>query len=107
MPVHRLPGVLGAIVIGAIFSAGLAPAIHAQPNETIAHAAISGQVQPLRLAQVGQTVKQGDILLFVRTSTGGTIPAARAPVDGRVIRMLVNVGDTINIGDPVAVIGPQ
>ncbi len=45
--------------------------------------------------------------MFVRTPTGGAIPAARAPVDGRVVRMLVNPGDSVNIGDPVAVIEPK
>ncbi len=105
MSVHRMLAA-GMIVAAAILT--LAPMTQAQPStEKIAYAAISGQVQPLQFAQVGQTVKQGDILLFVRTSTGGAIPAARAPVDGRVARVLVNVGDSINIGDPVAVIEPS
>ncbi len=105
MWVHRMLATTGVIVAAAVLTAVLAPATQAQTSgEKIAYAALSGQVQPLQFAQVGQTVKQGDILLFVRTSTGGAVPAARAPVDGRVTRVLVNVGDVVNIGDPVAVI---
>ncbi len=104
MASHRL--IIGVILAGAVLGAVQGPAAHAQ-STVIAYAAISGQVQPVSLASVGQPVKQGDILLFVRTTTGGAIPAARAPVDGRVVHVMVNPGDHVNIGDPVAVIEPK
>lgn len=83
-----------------------AAGVHAAPapTEIQVHAAISGEVMPLQLATVGQTVKQGDPLLFVRSSTGGAVPAARAPVDGQVTQVLVRPGDRVNIGDVVVVI---
>ncbi len=105
MPAHRW--IIGLTVAAAVLAVVGVPALHAQVTEKIAYAALSGQVQPLQFAQPGQVVKQGDILMFVRTPTGGAIPAARAPVDGRVVRMLVNPGDSVNIGDPVAVIEPK
>lgn len=107
MSMHRWLAIAAIVLAGAAFAGHPAPVHAQQGNEKIAYAAISGQVQPLQFAQVGQTVRQGDILLFVRTSTGGAIPAARAPVDGTVVRVLVNIGDSVNIGDAVAVIAPK
>jgi biotin carboxyl carrier protein len=69
---------------------------------------ISGEVLPLQLARVGQVVKQGDALVFLRgTSSGASVPAAVASVDGRVVQVMVRPGDRVNIGDVVAVIQPQ
>jgi biotin carboxyl carrier protein len=95
--------VLTCVVLGA---AAYTPDAQAQ-NTVVAYAAISGQVLPLQLATVGQTVKQGDPLLFVRTSTaGGAVIAARSPANGKVVQVLVNAGDHVNTGDPVVVIQP-
>lgn len=93
--------VLAAVVLATI-GTQTAPAQTAIP----VHAAISGEVLPLQLATVGQTVKQGDPLLFVRSTTGGAVPAARAPADGRVTQVMVRPGDHVNIGDVVAAIQP-
>lgn len=69
---------------------------------------ISGEILPLQLATVGQVVKQGDTLVFVRgTTSGAAVPAAVASVDGRVVQVRVRPGDRVNIGDVVAVIQPQ
>ncbi len=92
-------GVALVIVVAAI---GCVP-VYAQ-STVVVRAAISGQVLPLQLVAVGQAVHQGDPLLFVRTSTGGAVPAARATIDGRVVQVLVGPGDHVNIGDPVAAI---
>ena len=73
----------------------------------VVRSGISGQVLPLQFAAVGQPVKLGDTLVFVRTSTGSAIPAARATANGKIIQVLVKVGDFVNIGDPVAVIEAQ
>ncbi len=97
---------IGFALLAAVLAAVPGSVAAAQSPVTVT-AAISGQVQPLQLAASGQVVKQGDIILFVRTSTGSAIPAARAPVDGRIVQVLVNAGDRVNIGDPVAVIEPN
>jgi biotin carboxyl carrier protein len=77
------------------------------PANVVVRSGISGQVLPLQLATVGQMVKLGDTLIFVRTPTGSAIPAARATANGKVVQVLVRVGDFVNIGDPVAVIEAQ
>ena len=92
------------VVIG--LACGLPAALQAQTDRVV-RSAISGQVLPLRLATSGQAVKQGDPLVFVRTTTGSAVPAAVAPVDGRVTQVLVSAGDFVNIGDPVATITPK
>ncbi len=92
-----------AIAVAAVVCVSVA---HAQTT-VVVRAAISGQVLPLQLVAVGQAVHQGDPLLFVRTSTGGAVPAARATIDGQVVQVMVGPGDHVNIGDPVAAIQPQ
>jgi len=96
---------LVALVVIAL-AVGLPAALHAQ-TERVVRSAISGQVLALRLATNGQAVKQGDPLVFVRTTTGSAVPAAVAPVDGQVTQVLVSAGDFVNIGDPVAAITPR
>lgn len=108
---RRLAGVAG-IVFVALALAGPAPfGLTAAPAQTAANvvvrSGISGQVLPLQLVAIGQAVKLGDTLVFVRTSTGGAIPAARATANGKIIQVMVRVGDFVNIGDPVAVIEAQ
>jgi biotin carboxyl carrier protein len=108
---RRIAGVAG-IVLVALVLAGLSPlggptaSAQTAPN-VVVRSGISGQVLPLQLAVVGQAVKLGDTLVFVRTSTGSAIPAARATANGKVIQVMVRVGDFVNIGDPVAVIEAQ
>jgi biotin carboxyl carrier protein len=80
----------------------------AQPANVLIRVVISGEVLPLQLAKVGQSVKQGDPLVFLRgTTSGASVPAAVASVDGRVVQVMVRPGDRVNIGDVVAVIQPQ
>lgn len=92
-----------AIAVAAVVCVSV---VQAQTT-VVVRAAISGQVLPLQLVAVGQAVHQGDPLLFVRTSTGGAVPAARATIDGQVVQVMVGAGDHVNIGDPVAAIQPQ
>jgi biotin carboxyl carrier protein len=103
---------LAAFAVAAVLAAALlpfAPPVAAQtsPSNIVIRSGISGQVLPLQLAVVGQTVKLGDTLVFVRTSTGSAIPAARATASGKIVQVMVRVGDFVNIGDPVAVIEAQ
>lgn len=80
----------------------------AEPASVLVRVVISGEVLPLQLAKVGQSVKQGDPLVFLRgTTSGASVPAAVASVDGRVVQVMVRPGDRVNIGDVVAVIQPQ
>jgi biotin carboxyl carrier protein len=108
---RRIAGVVG-IALVAVVLAGLPPlgrttaSAQTAPN-VVVRSGISGSVLPLQLAVVGQAVKLGDTLVFVRTSTGSAIPAARATANGKVIQVMVRVGDFVNIGDPVAVIEAQ
>lgn len=94
-----------ALVAAAVFAAAAGWAQTA--GNVVVRSGISGQVLPLQFVAVGQAVKIGDPLVFVRTSTGSAIPAARATADGKVIQVMVRVGDFVNIGDPVAVIEAQ
>ncbi|HLW47118.1 MAG TPA: biotin attachment protein [bacterium] len=93
------------LVVAAVFATTAASAQTAA--NIVVRSGISGQVLPLQLVVVGQSVKLGDTLVFVRTSTGSAIPAARATADGKVTQVMVRVGDFVNIGDPVAVIEAQ
>lgn len=100
---RRLAVVIAIALVALWGTVGLA---QTAPN-VVVRSGISGQVLPLQLASVGQAVKLGDTLVFVRTSTGSAIPAARATANGKVIQVMVRVGDFVNIGDPVAVIEAQ
>lgn len=100
--------VLGvALVVAGIAALAAGPGTAGQAS-VLVRVVISGEVLPLQLAAVGQTVKQGDPLVFLRGSTSGAaVPAAVASVDGRVVEVRVRPGDRVNIGDVVAVIQPQ
>jgi len=98
---------LGPIVLAAVLLVSALPLTGSAQTAVVVRSAISGQVLPLRLATNGQTVKQGDPLVFVRTTTGSAVPAAVAPVGGQVSQVMVGVGDFVNIGDPVVAITPH
>lgn len=59
---------------------------------------LSGQVLPDNLVSVGTTVREGDVLVRVKTLTGAA-PAVRANTDGIVREVLVSPGKNINTGD--------
>lgn len=84
------------------------PPATAEQANVLVRVVISGEVLPLQLATVDQVVKQGDPMVFLRgTTSGASVPAAVAPVDGRVLQVMVRPGDRVNIGDVVAVIQPK
>ena|SRR2546422_9552384 len=93
-----------AVALAAVFP----PSGTAQQANVPVRVAISGEVLPLQLAKVGQVVRQGDPLVFLRgTSSGAAVPGAVASVDGQVVQVMVRPGDRVNIGDVVAVIQPK
>ena len=95
------------LVIAALSATSLIAAAQ-QANPVIVHVTVSGEVLPLQLAKVGQAVKQGEPLVFIRgTTSGAAVPAAVASVNGKVVQVMVRPGDHVNIGDPVAAIQPQ
>ena len=103
---HRAAVITAVALLAAAVFAATAASAQTSAN-IVVRSGISGQVLPLQLVAVGQTVKLGDALVFVRTTTGSAIPAARATADGKVVQVMVRVGDFVNIGDPVAVIEAQ
>lgn len=103
---HRAAVFAAVVLVAAAVFAATAGSAQTASN-VVVRSGISGQVLPLQLATVGESVKLGDTLVFVRTSTGSAIPAARATADGKVVQVMVRVGDFVNIGDPVAVIEAQ
>jgi multidrug efflux pump subunit AcrA (membrane-fusion protein) len=79
----------------------------AQRPPVLVRSAIAGEVVGEGLARVNQDVKQGDPLVYVRSTTESRpVLAAVAPVDGRVLRVTVRPGSHVNIGDIVAAIQP-
>ena|SRR2546425_11684552 len=101
---RALCSALVIVGVGAVLSI---PATAQQAN-VLVRVAISGEVLPLQLAKVGQVVRQGDPLLFLRgISSGAAVPGAVASVDGQVVQVMVRPGDRVNIGDVVAVIQPK
>lgn len=105
---QRKCGPRAAIAVPLLAALVIAAAVSAQRSPVLARAAIAGDVVPQQLVAVGQTVKQGDPLVYVRpTTTSEPALAAVAPADGRVTRVTVRPGSHVNIGDIVAVIQPQ
>ncbi len=105
---RRKPISYGMIGVLAAAALGLAASAMAQRPPVLVRAAIAGDVVASQLVQTGQTVKQGDPLVFVKSSTRAEPTlAAVAPVDGRVARVTVHPGSHVNIGDIVVVIQPQ
>ena len=109
MALHRLHRwMICLLVILAGLTAAAPPGAAQQSNPVLVHVTIGGEVLSLQLARVGQTVKQGEPLIFIRgTSSGAALPAAVAPVSGQVVQVMVRPGDQVNIGDVVAAIQPQ
>ncbi len=59
------------------------------------HAIVSGEVVADGLLQEGAQVKQGDVLVKIKSLAGGSIAAARATTSGKVVQVLVKPGDKI------------
>jgi biotin carboxyl carrier protein len=72
--------------------------VFAAPNAVEEKSILSGTVIAEKLVIVGQSVKEGDSLVFVNTITGSAV-AARATIDGTIVEVLVKPGDKIKTGD--------
>lgn len=95
---------LGLVLVGA----SLMGAADAAPRQAVeVRATLRGEVLPDGLAAPGDDVREGDPLVYVRTQTGRGV-AARAPVDGRVVEVLVRPGTVIReLGVVVARLEPR
>ena len=56
-----------------------------------------------KVVAVGENVKEGDALLYVET-IGGPMVAARASESGKVVKVSVEKGATVEVGQDIAVI---
>lgn len=79
--------VVGLLAYSATATAGPKPAVDIK-------ATLRGVVEADGLVRVGDTVNEGDPLVYVKTPAGRGV-AARATVDGRVLEVLVAPGAAI------------
>lgn len=85
------------VVLIALTVLAVAPVIPAAPvggRVTDVKATLTGEVLEAGLVRVGETVRDGDALVYVRTLVGRGV-AARAPHDGVVLEVLVRPGQRI------------
>ncbi len=105
MTTRTLASIALVVAIALAWAAASAPAAPRALVEV--RATLRGEVLAEGLAKVGDSVSEGDPLVFVRTQTGRSV-AARATVDGRVAEMLVTSGTIIrDLGTVVARIEPR
>ena len=96
------------MLVGLVIFAAALPA--AQANESSASAvaqvsSLNGTVVADGLVAVGTAVKEGQVLVMVKTFAGNA-PAARASIDGTVVEVLVVPGSEITAGQVVVKIMP-
>lgn len=88
-------------VAAAVAVLGLVAAV-AEPE--LVRATVGGVVVETVRAQ--DVVEEGAPLVWVRTATKPREVAARAPRNGTVLEVLVEVGARVRVGDPVVRLGP-
>lgn len=79
----------------------------ASKTQTSIYPDTSGKVSRL-LKQVGDSVKKGEVIAYVDPSRPGSayaVSPVTATVSGTIIQLPFNVGDTVNTGNALAVIG--
>ncbi|MDR5695555.1 MAG: hypothetical protein QN198_04060 [Armatimonadota bacterium] len=85
---------LAVLAIATLPASGLsAPACATEIVEI--YPSVAGVV--VKVPEVGARVREGDDLVFVRTSTNPQAVTARATVDGTVLEVLVKPGDIITL----------
>ncbi len=90
----RLGVLITLVVLAAATSALAAPAAPAA-RVTDVKATLTGEVVEFGLVRVGEAVRDGDSLVYVRTLLGRGV-AARAPHAGVVVEVLVRPGQMIS-----------
>ncbi|MDR7418815.1 MAG: hypothetical protein QN178_07875 [Armatimonadota bacterium] len=91
----------------ALLVATLATGALSAPSAVEVKATLRGEVLPDDLAKPGDDVREGAPMVYVKTQTGRGV-AARAPVDGRVVEVLVRPGMMISeLGTVVARLDPK
>jgi biotin carboxyl carrier protein len=88
--------------IAAVVLAGLLLAAATEPE--VVRATVGGVV--VETVRAGDAVEEGTPLVWVRTATKPREVAARAPRNGTVVEVLVQVGARVRVGDPVVRLGP-
>ncbi len=70
----------------------------------LVRATVGGVV--VETVRAGDPVEEGAPLVWVRTATKPREVAARAPRNGTVVEVLVQVGARVRVGEPVVRLGP-
>jgi len=78
--------------------------VAAVPEPELVRATVGGVV--VDTVRAGEPVEEGAPLVWVRTATKPREVAARAPRNGTVVEVLVQVGGRVRVGDPVVRLGP-
>lgn len=82
------------VTLTVLAAAAVAPAAPSPGRVTDVKATLTGEVLEPGLARPGDAVRDGDALVYVRTTVGRGV-AARAPHDGVVVEVLVRPGQMI------------
>ena len=96
------------MLVGLVFFAAALPAVQANASNasTVAQvSSLNGTVVADGLVTVGTSVKEGQVLVMVKTFAGNA-PAARASIDGTVAEVMVVPGPAITGGHIVVTIKP-
>ena len=80
--------------------------VQANPAGIVQTSTLNGVVVADNLVTVGSSVKEGQVLVMVKTFAGNA-PASRAGIDGTVVEVLVTPGASISAGQVVATIKPN
>lgn len=95
MQTRNKPVIIGLAVLLVVGSLGYWATATAGPKPAVdIKATLRGVVEADGLVKVGDTVNEGDPLVYVKTQAGRGV-AARATVDGRAIEVLVTPGAAI------------
>lgn len=97
-PMMRMAVLVILTVLAAAPGSFAAPAVRV----TDVKATLTGEVLEFGLARPGESVRDGDPLVYVRTLVGRGV-AARAPRDGVVAEVLVRPGQRIAVKGAVVV----
>lgn len=81
------------VILTVLAATPVLPAAPA-PRVTEVKATLTGEVMEQGLVRVGESVRDGDPLVYVRTLVGRGV-AARAPHDGVIAEVLVRPGEMI------------